>query len=144
VRELDFDYGDKTIQEFVLLFRNGQLNLEPGFQRDSVWATSDRKKLIESIFQNYPIPSVFLYKRNNRGKLEYDVIDGKQRLESVLMYCAGQQDYVHQRIIWRLWREVGEAGCTAAAPGSGSEAGAVRRRLRAFVRRTLPVASIEL
>lgn len=86
MRELDFDYGDKTIQEFVLLFRNGQLNLEPGFQRDSVWATSDRKKLIESIFQNYPIPSVFLYKRNNRGKLEYDVIDGKQRLESVLMY----------------------------------------------------------
>lgn len=86
MEELDFDYGDKTIQEFVLLFKNGQLNLEPGFQRDSVWTTSDRKKLIESIFQNYPIPSVFLYKRNNRGKLEYDVIDGKQRLESVLMF----------------------------------------------------------
>ncbi|MBA3715771.1 MAG: DUF262 domain-containing protein [Pyrinomonadaceae bacterium] len=86
MRELDFDYGDKTIQEFVLLFKNGQLNLEPGFQRDSVWITSDRKKLIGSIFQNYPIPSVFLYKRNNRGKLAYDLIDGKQRLESVLMF----------------------------------------------------------
>ncbi|WHZ23023.1 MAG: hypothetical protein OJF47_002135 [Nitrospira sp.] len=24
---LDFDYGDKTIQEFVLLFNNGVLNL---------------------------------------------------------------------------------------------------------------------
>lgn len=83
---LNFDYGDKTIQEFVLLFKNGQLNLEPGFQRDSVWTLSDRKKLIESLLQNYPIPSVFLYRQNDNGKLRYDVIDGKQRLESVLMF----------------------------------------------------------
>lgn len=83
---LDFDYGDKTINEFVLLFNNGQLNLEPGFQRDSVWTSSDRKKLIESLMQNYPIPSVFLYRQNDNGKLRYDVIDGKQRLETVLMF----------------------------------------------------------
>jgi hypothetical protein len=83
---LDFDYGDKTIQEFVLLFNNRQLNLEPGFQRDSVWTLSDRKKLIESLLQNYPIPSVFLYRNNDNGKLRYDVIDGKQRLETVLMF----------------------------------------------------------
>ncbi|HQQ01265.1 MAG TPA: DUF262 domain-containing protein [bacterium] len=84
--ELGFVYGDKTIQEFVLLFENGQLNLEPGFQRDSVWTLSDRKKLIESIFHTYPMPSVFLYKRTDGGKLQYDVIDGKQRLESILMF----------------------------------------------------------
>lgn len=83
---LDFDYGHKTIQEFVYLFQNGQLNLEPGFQRDSVWTLSDRKKLIESLLQNYPIPSVFLYRQNDHGKLCYDVIDGKQRLETVLMF----------------------------------------------------------
>jgi len=83
---LDFDYGDKTIQEFVLLYNNGQLNLDPGFQRDSVWSLSDRKKLIESLLQNYPIPSVFLYRQNDKGKLCYDVIDGKQRLETVLMF----------------------------------------------------------
>ena len=84
---LDFDYGDKTVQEFVLLFNNGQLNLEPGFQRDSVWTLSDRKKLIESLLQNYPVPSVFLYRqKSDNGKLRYDVIDGKQRLETVLMF----------------------------------------------------------
>jgi hypothetical protein len=83
---LDFDYGDKTIQEFVLLFKNGQLNLEPGFQRDSVWTLADRKKLVQSLLQNYPIPSVFLYRQSENGKLRYDVIDGKQRLETVLMF----------------------------------------------------------
>lgn len=64
---LGFDYDDKTIQEFVLLFKNGQLNLEPGFQRDSVWTLPDRKKLIESLLQNYPIPSVFLYRQGRSG-----------------------------------------------------------------------------
>jgi len=83
---LDFDYGAKTIQDFVFLYQNNKLNLEPGFQRDSVWTLSDRKKLIDSLLQNYPIPSVFLYKQSENGKLRYDVIDGKQRLETVLMF----------------------------------------------------------
>lgn len=83
---LGFDYGHKTINDFVHLFDHGQLNLEPGFQRDSVWTLSDRKKLIESLLQNYPVPSIFLYQQNRDGKLSYDVIDGKQRLETVLMF----------------------------------------------------------
>lgn len=83
---LSVNYGSKTIQEFVHLYKSGQLNLEPGFQRNSVWAVSDRKKLVESIVQNYPVPSVFLYESHNNGKLEYTVLDGKQRLESVLMF----------------------------------------------------------
>jgi hypothetical protein len=86
VSPLQSEYGDKTVQEFTLLFTNGHLNLEPGFQRDSVWTPSDRKKLIESVLQGYPIPSVFLYRRSDNGRLKYDVIDGKQRLESVLMF----------------------------------------------------------
>jgi len=48
---IDYDYGDKTVQEFVLVFKNGKLNLEPGFQRESVWSPNDRKELIDSILQ---------------------------------------------------------------------------------------------
>lgn len=85
--DLHFEYGEKTIQELVLLFESGRLNLEPGFQRESVWTAKDRKKLIETIIQKYPMPSVFLYKRgDDDGNLKYDVIDGKQRLESILMF----------------------------------------------------------
>lgn len=84
---MTFEYGDKTIQEFVHLYSHDQLNLEPGFQRNSVWTVRDRQKLIESICSDCPIPSVFLYKSNDsRGRLKYDVIDGKQRLESVLAF----------------------------------------------------------
>jgi hypothetical protein len=88
VKQITFEYGDKTVQEFALLYKNGQLNLEPGFQRHSVWSVRDRQKLVLSILQNYPIPSVFLYERSDNGTLVYDVIDGKQRLESLFMYIG--------------------------------------------------------
>ena len=83
---LHSEYDSKTVQELVHLFNNGELNLEPGFQRESVWTERDRRKLIESLFQNYPIPSIFLYRQTDGGRLTYDVIDGKQRLESLLMF----------------------------------------------------------
>ena len=86
---LHTEYGHMTIQTLVNTFQHGQLNLEPGFQRNSVWSLNDRAVLIESIFLNYPMPSVFLYKRQDvDGGLMYDVIDGKQRLESIFMFMG--------------------------------------------------------
>jgi len=85
---LDFKYGSKTVQEFVWWFEQGKLNLEPAFQRNSVWSPRDRRKFIESIFQHYPVPSVFLYKRETTDGVEYDVLDGKQRLEAILAFLG--------------------------------------------------------
>jgi hypothetical protein len=79
-------FGEHTINELSLMFRNRQINLEPGFQRQSVWTPSDRKRLIQSIVAGYPLPRVFLYRRQHKGRLIYDVIDGKQRLETVFMF----------------------------------------------------------
>jgi len=85
---LDTDYGERTINEMVLLFRNKQINLDPGFQRKSVWSQLDRRRLIQSIASNCPLPNIFLYSRNVKGKTVYDVIDGKQRLETILMFIG--------------------------------------------------------
>ncbi len=78
-------FGTKTIDEFTRLYEDEKLNLNPGFQRNSVWSVGDRKKLIESILQNFPVPSIFLFRRHDRG-ICYDVLDGKQRLEAVLKF----------------------------------------------------------
>ena len=83
---LQVEFGTHTINEISLMFRNRQINLEPGFQRQSVWSMTDRSRFIQSIFSGYPVPSVFLYKRHQNGRLVYDVIDGKQRLEAIYMY----------------------------------------------------------
>jgi len=86
---LSSEYGHMTIQQLVNHFGQNQLTLEPGFQRNSVWSPKDRRALIESVFMNYPIPSIFLYKNQDKdGGLVYDVIDGKQRLESIFMFMG--------------------------------------------------------
>lgn len=85
---LETDFGRRTVNELVLLYRNGQINLEPGFQRQSVWTLKDRRRLIQSATSQYPVPNIFLYRRNSRGKTIYDVIDGKQRLETIFMFMG--------------------------------------------------------
>lgn len=78
----------KLIMELASHYRQGALNLEPGFQRDSVWKERDRAHLINSVLRNYPLPAIFLYRREDGGQLIYDVIDGKQRLESIFKFMG--------------------------------------------------------
>jgi uncharacterized protein with ParB-like and HNH nuclease domain len=85
--KLQASFNEKTVNDLFLIFRHNQLNLDPGFQRRSVWSLGDRRRLIQSILSNYPVPSIFLYQRNSRGKTIYDVLDGKQRLETLLMFA---------------------------------------------------------
>jgi len=80
-------YGERTINELMLMFKSRQINLEPGFQRNSVWTLTDRRRLIQSVLARYPLPSIFLYERRQKGGVVYDVIDGKQRLETILMFA---------------------------------------------------------
>ncbi len=82
------EYNTSTINQLALQFKNRQINLDPGFQRKSVWTGADRRRLIESVFAGYPIPSIFLYRRDVNGRTVYDVIDGKQRLESLFMFAG--------------------------------------------------------
>src|SRR5258708_1236183 len=80
--------AQKTVQDLVNLYEDGHLELNPVFQRDSVWTQRDRPKLIDSIMRNYPLPAIFLYRRQRDGEIIYDVIDGKQRIESMLMFMG--------------------------------------------------------
>src|SRR3954469_8399859 len=78
----------KSILDIQNLYANRHLELEPGFQRQSVWIERDRAKLIDSVLRNYPLPAIFLYRREDNGQIVYDVIDGKQRIESILMFMG--------------------------------------------------------
>jgi Restriction endonuclease len=82
---------NKPVSWFIELQEDRMLNLSPGFQRKSVWTQSDRRKLICSLLDGYPVPSVFLYRRvDEHGHLMYDVLDGKQRLETILGFCRAR------------------------------------------------------
>jgi hypothetical protein len=88
-QEIIVSYVQKTVQDLENLFKSKSLDLEPGFQRQSVWQTKDRRKLIDSILHGYPLPSIFLYKKiTDQGRVVYQVIDGKQRLETIFKFMG--------------------------------------------------------
>jgi hypothetical protein len=43
---IEYHSYQKTISELQALYDNDQLNLAPGFQRDSIWTKSERASLI--------------------------------------------------------------------------------------------------
>lgn len=88
---LDTRHETKNIAEIAHLYEKKMLNLSPAFQRKSVWKDKDRQLLIQSLLRGFPIPAIFLYSRNDNGHLHYDVIDGKQRLETMLRFLGAMR-----------------------------------------------------
>lgn len=82
---MNFDVKLFPVETFIAFFERKKLDLEPAFQRKSVWKKKDRQNLILSILENYTIPSIFLCKGEDN---KYLVIDGKQRLESIFAFCG--------------------------------------------------------
>lgn len=98
---VEFDHDKMPIADFKTHYLSGNLELNPVFQRKSVWNQKQRKNLIKSLYENIPIPSVFLYKRFKNGKIIYDVIDGKQRLETIFMFL-GLKGFTKQKFSFKV------------------------------------------
>jgi hypothetical protein len=82
------------IQTFVQRARNGQLDLSPSYQRADVWPTGDAQRLIESILRGIPLPSVIILEKVADGRTAYEVVDGKQRLTSVLRFIGAHPNAI--------------------------------------------------
>jgi uncharacterized protein with ParB-like and HNH nuclease domain len=75
---VDFSFG-----ELLNLHRDGEVIIQPEYQRLFRWSNEQRSRLIESILLRLPIPPIFLIEDDN-GVLE--LIDGLQRTSSVLQF----------------------------------------------------------
>jgi len=75
-----------TVQDFVSWLEAEQLELRPYFQRGSVWSSSARSFLIDSLLRGYPLPIIFLQTKRHPGSLRAvrQVVDGQQRLRAIL------------------------------------------------------------
>ncbi len=85
---LKFEAQTTTISDFINRYKAGGLNLSPGFQRRSVWTVADRRRCIDSILRGFPLPAIFVHKNTVDGDTVWNVIDGKQRLETVLFFTG--------------------------------------------------------
>lgn len=71
----------QTISWFWDFYTRGLLDLDPPYQRKSVWNQAYRDYFIDTILLQYPSPAIFLFEEiSPEGRSAYHVIDGKQRL----------------------------------------------------------------
>lgn len=61
------------------------IDISPFYQRRLRWPTKKKSLLIESLLLNIPVPPIFLFERDYN---EYEVIDGRQRLDAVSTFLA--------------------------------------------------------
>ena len=80
-------YGaDYDVDGLVKRLKRGDIFIPP-FQRDFVWNQAEASRLVESLLLGLPVPGVFLAKEGESNKLS--VIDGQQRLKSLLFFYEG-------------------------------------------------------
>ena len=78
--EVRSDGYPMSIGELINLYRDGELDIHPEFQRFYRWGSEQKSRLIESILLGIPIPSIFVSQREDGV---WDVIDGLQRLSTI-------------------------------------------------------------
>lgn len=67
-----------------------RLDLEPPYQRYSVWGRGYREYFIDTVLKNFPCPSIFLHKEETAEGPLYHVVDGKQRLLAIFDFQANE------------------------------------------------------
>lgn len=83
--------GPQTASWFLDLHSSRQLDLEPPYQRRSVWNLEYRQFFIDSVIRNYPTQSIFLdVTIDPDGPTKYRVLDGKQRLTSLIRFTQNE------------------------------------------------------
>lgn len=75
------------ISKLIELRKNDELILNPPYQRNPIWSRKAQKGLITSILNNWPLPTIFLRKKDD-GK--YEVVDGQQRLRAIIEFHSGR------------------------------------------------------
>jgi hypothetical protein len=86
--KLDRRQSFQTIAWFRDLYQRGLLELDPPYQRRSVWNQKYRDFFIETVLLQYPAPAIFVYESiSPEGVARYSIVDGKQRLDTIFKFA---------------------------------------------------------
>lgn len=82
---LSWFYGEHASERLIL---------RPDYQRNPIWSLGQKCFLIDSILAGYPLPQIYLNVTTNKkggGRVtQYEVVDGQQRLTSILEFMADE------------------------------------------------------
>ncbi|MEN6541791.1 DUF262 domain-containing protein [Parvibaculum sp.] len=78
---------EPDIRTAVNWVENGEIDLQPDFQRGDIWPYTKKRRLIDTILREWSIPPLHVVV-NSEGRLE--VLDGQQRLTAIRDFVAGE------------------------------------------------------
>lgn len=82
----------KKISDLIGMIKRDELILQPEFQRKLVWATKHKEAFIDTILKGYPFPEIYIAQSGvdiNTFQTQQVVVDGQQRLSSIMNYVTG-------------------------------------------------------
>lgn len=74
-----------SIGELINLYERREIIINPDFQRYFRWTDIQKSRLIESILLGIPIPSVFVFQREDGI---WEVVDGLQRISTLIQFMS--------------------------------------------------------
>ena len=85
------------ISEFHKWNMEKSLELHPPFQRKPVWSSSNKSYLIDTILHDLPVPEIYIQvKTDKEGNTKYIVVDGQQRIRSILEFIDGEYNILEE------------------------------------------------
>ncbi|EZP80377.1 hypothetical protein BV97_03464 [Novosphingobium resinovorum] len=86
------DYQSMIIQDLVNDYNEKKLNLNPWYQRRSVWSEPQKSYLINTILERKPLPALYIRHSIDleKGKSVKEVVDGQQRSRAILEFYEGR------------------------------------------------------
>ncbi|MGN6235520.1 DUF262 domain-containing protein [Dyella sp.] len=89
---MNYDVSLQTIAWFNEKRNAGRLQLSPEYQRRAVWTDKERSHLVSTVCEQLPFPEVYVQVSTvpATGEQSLVVVDGQQRITSLLMFIDGQ------------------------------------------------------
>src|SRR5882724_8867541 len=78
-----------SLGEVVNMYKNKEFIINPDFQRLFRWEIGQKSKLVESILLGIPLPSIFVFERDDST---WELIDGLQRISTLLEFMGELKD----------------------------------------------------
>lgn len=94
--EKSFSLGRLDIVDLYEWKNSNKLVYQTYFQRQFVWREKDKRDLIDTIMQGLPIPAIFICDAGTDFlslSKKYNVLDGRQRLESIFEFLENKYEY---------------------------------------------------
>ena len=79
------DAYQMSIGEIVNMYDGREIIIDPEFQRLFRWSITQKSKLIESILLGIPLPSIFVFEKEDST---WELIDGLQRISTILEFMG--------------------------------------------------------